>query len=257
MLYLIGAGLKPEDLTLEELNTIKKCSKVYAEEYTSVYAEGSIKELQKIIGKRIILLERKDLEERSKKIIKEAKAKDLAIIIIGNAFYATTHIQLMLEAKKMRVKFKAMPGISLYSHLGGTGLSAYNFGRTVSIVFRSKNYSPESFYDAIKKNLSAGLHTLCLLDLKPKEKKFMKAKEGLKIIEEIEEKRDERNVRDSIIVGLYGIGGRREKMAAGNFDEIKNLDSNVFPQSFIVCAKPSEKELEGLKEFCGLKMKGK
>jgi len=255
MLYLIGAGLKPEDLTLEESNAIKKCRKVYAEEYTSVYAEGSIKELQKIINKKITLLERKDLEEGSKKIIKEAKAKDIAIIIIGNAFYATTHIQLMIEAKKLKVKIKAIPGISLYSHLGRTGLSAYNFGKSVSIVFRAENYSPEGFYNSIIKNLNAGLHTLCLLDLKPKEKKFMTAKEGLGIIKEIEEKRDERIVRDLIIVGLYGIGSKIEKMAAGKFEEIKNFDSNVFPQSFIVCAKLSEKELEALKEFCNLRLK--
>lgn len=39
----------------------------------------------------------------------------------------------------------------------------YNFGETVSIVFWTDTWRPESFYDKIKKNRNMGLHTLCLL----------------------------------------------------------------------------------------------
>ena len=39
----------------------------------------------------------------------------------------------------------------------------YNFGETVSIVFWTESWKPQSFYDKIMKNLNAGLHTLCLL----------------------------------------------------------------------------------------------
>jgi len=45
----------------------------------------------------------------------------------------------------------------------------YNFGETVSIVFWTDNWQPDSFYDKIDANLSRGLHTLCLLDIKVKE----------------------------------------------------------------------------------------
>lgn len=39
----------------------------------------------------------------------------------------------------------------------------YNFGETVSLVFWTESWRPESFYDKICKNRKAGLHTLCLL----------------------------------------------------------------------------------------------
>lgn len=42
-------------------------------------------------------------------------------------------------------------------------LQLYNFGETVSIVFWTDTWKPESFFDKIKKNRQNGMHTLCLL----------------------------------------------------------------------------------------------
>lgn len=39
----------------------------------------------------------------------------------------------------------------------------YRFGETVSLVFWTDTWRPESFYDRICKNREAGQHTLCLL----------------------------------------------------------------------------------------------
>ena len=39
----------------------------------------------------------------------------------------------------------------------------YNFGETVSIVFWTDTWRPDSFYDKICTNLERGMHTLCLL----------------------------------------------------------------------------------------------
>ena len=39
----------------------------------------------------------------------------------------------------------------------------YNFGETVSIVFWTESWRPESFFDKIKKNKDNNMHTLCLL----------------------------------------------------------------------------------------------
>lgn len=45
----------------------------------------------------------------------------------------------------------------------------YRYGETVSIVMWTENWQPDSYYDKIQQNLSRGLHTLCLLDIKTKE----------------------------------------------------------------------------------------
>lgn len=42
-------------------------------------------------------------------------------------------------------------------------LQLYNFGETVSIVFWTDTWKPESFFDKIKRNRQNGMHTLCLL----------------------------------------------------------------------------------------------
>lgn len=39
----------------------------------------------------------------------------------------------------------------------------YKFGETVSIVFWTDTWRPESFFDKVKKNRQNGTHTLCLL----------------------------------------------------------------------------------------------
>ena len=39
----------------------------------------------------------------------------------------------------------------------------YSFGETISIVFWTDTWQPDSFYDKIVCNLERGLHTLCLL----------------------------------------------------------------------------------------------
>lgn len=42
-------------------------------------------------------------------------------------------------------------------------LQLYSFGETVSIVFWTDTWKPESFFDKIEKNRQNGMHTLCLL----------------------------------------------------------------------------------------------
>eukprot|EP01053_Blabericola_migrator_P010435 Blabericola_migrator_1__10434@NODE_58_length_15904_cov_68_205342_g53_i0_p11_GENE_NODE_58_length_15904_cov_68_205342_g53_i0NODE_58_length_15904_cov_68_205342_g53_i0_p11_ORF_typecomplete_len126_score14_37TP_methylase/PF00590_20/1_4e05_NODE_58_length_15904_cov_68_205342_g53_i01273513112 len=53
--------------------------------------------------------------------------------------------------------------------VGCCGLQLYRFGQTVSIPFFDGNWKPRSYIDKININLSCGLHTLVLLDIKVKE----------------------------------------------------------------------------------------
>lgn len=53
--------------------------------------------------------------------------------------------------------------------IGACGLQLYNFGQTVSLVFFTETWKPDSFYDRVKENADLGMHTLVLLDIKVKE----------------------------------------------------------------------------------------
>ncbi|MEM0360654.1 MAG: diphthine synthase [Candidatus Diapherotrites archaeon] len=242
MLYIIGVGLKPEHLSIEAIEALKECQEIFFEKYTSDFPEGSIKEIETLCGKKITELDRKKVEENFD--FEKAKNKNIALLAIGNPFFATTHVQILLDAKEKGIEFKTIPGISIQDFIGKTGLNAYRFGKTTSIVFRQPNYCPESFYDSILSNSSNGLHSLCLLDITPEKK--MNPREALELLLAIEKKRKKTIIGKTTIVVMAAMGSSKEKIAFGKAKTLKEKEFPL-PAALIVCAKLSEKELEALK----------
>ena len=150
MFYLIGIGLKPSHLTLEAIAAIKDCEEVYLEKYTSQYVEGENSELEEIIGKKVTIINRNEVEVDFEEKFKENK--NIALLIFGNALTATTHIQLLLDAKEANLDYKVIPGISVTNTVAESGLDEYKFGRTITVCYHVPNFEPESFYDQIKEN---------------------------------------------------------------------------------------------------------
>jgi diphthine synthase len=253
MLCLVGLGLKPSHITKEALEALKNSSEVFAENYTSNYSEGDIKWLEGEIGKPITMLGRQEVESGKILLQKSMQKKSIvSLAVFGNPMNATTHLQLLLDACEQKIPVKVIPGISIFEYVGFTGLDRYKFGRTTTIVFHEQDYEPESFYDVIVSNKKAGLHTLCLLDIKREENKLMEIKHALSILEMIEERRELNILGDSIIVGIAGAGSENQQFKAGTLESLKKYDFSKFPQSIIVCGKLNEKEMEGLKALCGL-----
>src|SRR3989338_3665971 len=103
-LYFIGLGLNNEkDITINGLEAVKKCDLVYLENYTSVL-NCSKGDLEKFYCKKIILANRQMVEADDNRIIKNSKMKNTAFLVIGDVFGATTHIDLLLRAKKEGIK---------------------------------------------------------------------------------------------------------------------------------------------------------
>jgi len=253
MLYLIGLGLKPSQLTMEAKEAIGKCCRLFLEAYTSNYSEGTIAELKQIIGKDFIALERKGVEEGFGVIMCNARklGEDIGLLVFGNPLSATTHVQLLLEAKGFGIPVKVIPGISIYDCLAETGLDQYRFGRTCTIVAPKPNYEPESFYDIIEKNFENGLHSLCLLDIDTEHGKMMGVGEALTILQRIEKKRKKGILQKATLMGLYAMGSGRQIVKAGTLKELSRSGYNVFPQSLIIAAPLNEKEEEALRELHG------
>ncbi len=183
-LTLIGLGLfDDKDLSLRAVEESKKSDLVCIELYTGKWY-GDISNLQKLIGKEIVQLKRKDLEENSKKILEEAKNKRVAIFIIGDPLIATTHISLILDARRLGIETKIIHNSSIVSAIGETGLHAYKFGPIVTIPFKekTKGKSPQSIFEIIKDNKKRGLHTLCLLDVVADENRYMTISNALQIL---------------------------------------------------------------------------
>ncbi len=82
---------------------------------------------------------------------------------------ATTHTDIILHTRALGVPTGVIHNASIMNAVGACGLQLYNFGQTVSLVFFTDTWKPDSFYDRIKENADLGLHMLVLLDIKVKE----------------------------------------------------------------------------------------
>ncbi|MBI1978642.1 MAG: diphthine synthase [Candidatus Aenigmarchaeota archaeon] len=183
-LALIGLGLFDEkDLSFRAVEEAKRSDKVFIELYTSKWY-GNLKDLEKLIGKEIIELKRKDLEENASKIFAEAKTKKIVVFVQGDPLVQTTHSSLLLEAKKLKVETKVIHNASILSAIGESGLHVQKFGPYVTMPFpeKTKGKLPESIFEVIEENKKRGLHTLCLLDVVAEENKYMTVKQGLEIL---------------------------------------------------------------------------
>jgi diphthine synthase len=162
MFYLIGLGLNEKSITLEAKEALEKCKKIYLENYT-VDFPYSFYDLEKNLGKKIISLNRGEVE--NDKLIKEAKKEDVCLLVYGSPLFATTHMSLIEEAKKNKVKTKIFYNASVFEAIASTGLQPYKFGKTTSMPKWQKNFTPESFIDVVRENNSIKAHSIILCDI--------------------------------------------------------------------------------------------
>lgn len=181
-IVLIGLGLHDErSITLEALECAKGCDMLFAEQYTSLLAEGSIERLERRIGKEIQLLDRGRIEDGSFMLL--AREMTIGLLIPGDPMTATTHIDLRIRAHEMDIECEVVHGTSVIVAVPGTlGLQHYKFGRIVTIPFSEEGYDPTSPLDLLMRNLENGLHTLALLDIQADKERYMTANEGLEWI---------------------------------------------------------------------------
>ena len=178
-LIFIGLGLSDDNSA--SLEAIKACSEadiLLAEQYTSILSAGSIERLSKRFGKEIRVLGRGEVEEGG--LLEIAHEKTIGFLVAGDPMTATTHIDLRIRAHEAGIPTRIVHGTSAMVAVPGTlGLQHYKFGRTITIPFTQKGFEPTSPFELLSENLSRGLHTLALLDIKSEEKRFMTASQGL------------------------------------------------------------------------------
>ncbi|KAK0636589.1 tetrapyrrole methylase [Bombardia bombarda] len=240
MLYLVGLGLSDEtDITVKGLEVVKKASRVYLEAYTSILlVDQSV--LETYYGRPIVVADREMVESNSDEILREAQMVDVAFLVVGDPFGATTHTDLVIRARELGIPVRTVPNASIMSGIGAAGLQLYNFGQTVSMVFFTDTWRPASFYDRVKENRSIGLHTLLLLDIKVKEQSYENMARGRLVYEpprymtvatcaqqmlEIEEEKGEGVYGpESLAIGAARVGGLTEKFVAGTLRELCESD---------------------------------
>lgn len=143
--------------------------------------------LEELLKKKITMVNR-DAIETEDIVLEHAAADDVCLLVPGDAMSATTHVDLRLRAHALGIDTEVIGGVSAFTAIpAALGLQNYKFGRTVTIPFPEPNYSPTSFYEKALENFSRGMHTLCLLDIKQEQGRFMTANEALKVLADIED----------------------------------------------------------------------
>lgn len=228
-LVFIGLGLYDEnDMSLRGLKEAETADFVFAEFYTSLMAGLSLERLEERIGKKVIIVTRKTLEEdNGEPILQKAENMKVAFLVPGDPLIATTHVDLRIRAQKRGIKTLVVHGVSIVSAVMGlSGLQNYRFGRSVTVPFLENGLVSETPYNVIAENKARDLHTLCFLDIKAEKKQYMTVKEALEILLALEKKRKMHVVTlDSVAVGLAKAGAGDAVVKA---DKIKALLSFEF-----------------------------
>lgn len=157
---------------------------------------------ERFYGCSILEADRELVESNADEILPKDEKENVAFLVVGDPFGATTHSDLILRARAKNIKVKdkkndfdkinkrkitifdryikrqypsfvsqvkVIHNCSILTAIGCSGLQLYRFGETVSIPCWSMDWQPNSFYDKIISNKRRDLHTLCLLDIKIKE----------------------------------------------------------------------------------------
>lgn len=252
-LVFVGLGLNDEKgISVAGLEEAKTAEAVFIELYTSLLPDFSLPRLEALVGKPIRVLERHDLEDENGKALFNAAEKGKAVFLVpGDPFIATTHVTLRIEAAKRKVATRIVHGASIISAIIGlSGLHNYKFGKTVTIPFQ-ENFS-ETPYNVIAQNKQLGLHTLCLLDLKADEKRFLMVGAALEMMQGIEAKRRLGVASDdAVVVGVARAGSNAPTLKAGFVSEVAAFDFGEPPMSLIFAGQLHFMEAEALIAFAG------
>lgn len=274
MLFIVGLGLGDEkDITLRGLEAVKKCEKVYIEAYTSLLSFGlssdGLSTLEKLYGKSITLADREIVEEKADGILSEARESDVAFLVVGDPFGATTHSDLVVRAKKMGVEVKVVHNASVMNAIGVCGLQLYRYGETISIPFFTETWRPDSFYEKIKQNRLLGLHTLCLLDIRVKEPsleslcrgrkqyeppRYMTINTAIEQLLEVEQTQGGSAYNeDTDCVGFARLGSEDQMIVAGTMRQLQTIDFGTPLHCLVIVGKthPVEEEMLDFYKFRG------
>jgi diphthine synthase len=250
-LVFVGLGLNDDKgITVKGLEEAKTADAVFMETYTSRMPDFNMQRFEAAISRKVQLIERRDLEEdNGKHLIEAAKVGKAVFLVPGDPFIATTHVTLRIDAQKTGIKTRVVHGISIMSAIVSlSGLHNYKFGKTVTVPFRD-NFS-ETPYNVIAQNKERGLHTLCLLDLRAAENRYLTINEGLNMLLEVEAKKHQGAVTtQNPALGIARAGGDYPVLKADFIENLLNFDFGEPPFSLIIPGDMHFMETEALIAF--------
>jgi diphthine synthase len=189
------------------------------------------------------------LEEDSGKRILESAHKGRTVFLVpGDPLMATTHVDLRIRAEKKGIKTRIVHGASIVSAvIGLSGLQNYKFGRSVTIPLIDTNSLDATPYNVIGENLKMGLHTLCFLDIRAEEKRYLTIRDALDALLTLERNKQQHVIRDdTLTVGIARAGSDNPKVKADYVRQLQKFDFGKLPHTLVFPGKLHFMEAEAL-----------
>ncbi|MCL2134656.1 MAG: diphthine synthase [Candidatus Bathyarchaeota archaeon] len=250
-LVFVGLGLNDEyGITLKGLEEAKTANTIFMETYTSHMPNFNLQHLEKLCNKKIHVITRQTLEEENgKQILQAAKEGKTIFFVPGDPFIATTHVTLRIDAIKLGIPTRIIHGISIMSAIVSfSGLHNYKFGKTVTIPFPET--PAETPYNVIVQNKKVGLHTLCLLDLKESENRYLTINQALKTLQMMEAQKQQNCLTlNTAVVGIARVGNDCPVLKAGFIKDVIDFDFGPPPYSLIFLGDMHFMEVDALIAF--------
>jgi diphthine synthase len=254
-LVFIGLGLYDEkDISIRGLEELKEADAVFAEFYTSLMPGLSIRKLEEMAGKAVNIVTRRVLEDEEGELIFEAAKKGKAVFLVpGDPLIATTHVDLRISAEKQGIKTRVIHGASAVSAVRGiSGLQNYKYGKAVTIPFSEKGFVSETPYNVIRENKKMGLHTMCYLDIKAEEQRYLTVNEALQTLLELEKQKKQQLITSrTLVIGVARAGSIKPAVKADYLEEVMNHDFGAPPHTLIFPGKLHFMEAEALITLAG------
>ena len=252
-LVFIGLGLHDEyGLSLRGQLEAKSCDVLFAEFYTSRMPRLNMDNLEKLVGKKVQVLSRREVEEDAETILSKAKTRRVGFLVPGDPLVATTHVDLRLRALKSGINSRIVHAASVVSAVvGATGLQSYKFGRTTTIPVSYEGEFPVSVIQAIASNMSSGLHSLVLLEIDVENKQFVSIPTALKLLWANSKSLPAASISDgTLVVGLARLEAPDMQVTAGRLVDVMRTDFGEPPYLLIFPGKLHFVEAEALRLIC-------
>jgi diphthine synthase len=247
-LTLISIGLADErDLSQRALEEARSCDALYAELYTTVL-DTDVDRLTAAIGKPVKPLPRSAFEESSDALLRKAETAKVGVLIGGDALSATTHVSLLIEAKKRGIPTRVIHGSSALTAVAETGLSLYKLGRTVTLPIPGKG-PPDTVLRTLGENREHGLHTLILLDLDTESEEYLTINRAIEAL--LAAERPGAYGADTLTVGVARLGWENPDIVAGSPSDLMDHDFDGPPHALVVPGRLHFLEAEALKIIGG------
>ncbi len=246
-LYIVGLGLSPRTTSLEAIEALRTCDHVFYEEYTSLPSEGSIGDIEAIVGRGFEKLSRRDLEDLSAREIFRLLDMGGRVCLAswGDPMAATTHSYIAAEAIRRGYGYTYIPGVSIVTAaLGFSGLMIYKLGRVMTLVRPRSGEEAVEIYRKIRETLDRGMHVLLLLEMDAEKGYYMRIHEACGILLKISRDLGDRDLEGWGALGLAGIGSRSPIACYGSIEDLSRKAVERLPQSILILGRPYFTEQE-------------